>query len=127
MGATVNFTATAATARRAFEAAGELTILCAGREGGFALEDAYAAGRFVEAIVPGKERRTLEVNDAVVAARELVKKFGDDWKKAVRASAHARFLKECGFGDDVAFAAEQDARAVVPGYADHRITVSGRG
>ena len=127
MGAAVNFTAAAAAARRAFEQAGELTILCAGRENGFALEDAYAAGRFVEAIVPGRLRRTLETNDAVTAARELVRKFGDDWLKAVRASAHARFLKERGFGRDVAFAAEQDASEVVPGYADHRITISGRG
>ena len=127
MGAAVNFAAAAAAARRAFEAAGELTILCAGRENGFALEDAYAGGRFVEAIVPGSRRRRLEVNDAVLAARELVRKFGADWKKAVRASAHARFLKECGFGEDVAFATAQDASDVVPGYTDHRITVSGRG
>jgi 2-phosphosulfolactate phosphatase len=127
MGAAVNFSAAAEAARRAFEEAGELTILCGGRENGFALEDAYAAGRFVEAIVPGKVRRKLEANDAVVAARELVRKFGDDWPKAVRASAHARFLKQRGFGEDVAFAAKQDASDIVPGYTDHRITVSGRG
>ena len=64
---------------------------------------------------------------AVLAARELVRKFGADWKKAVRAGAHARFLKERGFGEDVAFATEQDASDVVPGYADHRITIAGRG
>ncbi len=127
MGAAVNFTAAVAAARGAFEQAGELTILCAGREQGFALEDAYAAGRFVEAIVPGKLRRTLEANDAVVAAREMVRKFGDSWQKAVRASAHARFLKTRGFDQDVAFATQQDASDVVPAYADHRITVAGRG
>jgi 2-phosphosulfolactate phosphatase len=124
MGAAVNFSAAAEAARRAFEEAGELTILCGGRENGFALEDAYAAGRFVEAIVPGKLRRTLEANDAVIVARELVRKFGHHWQKAVRASAHARFLKQRGFGADVAFATQQDASDIVPGYTDHRITIA---
>ncbi|MBI4421917.1 MAG: 2-phosphosulfolactate phosphatase, partial [Gemmatimonadetes bacterium] len=123
LGAAVNFSAAAEQARRAFEAAGELTILCAGREKGFALEDAYAAGRFAEAIVPGKLRRRLEVNDAVIAARELVRKFGADWKKAVTASAHARYLRERDFGNDVAFAAQVDTYDLVPMYADRRVTV----
>lgn len=122
IGAAVNFRAAAAQAWRAFEEAGELTILCAGREKGFSLEDAYAAGRFVEAIVPGKLRRGLEVNDAVVAARELVRKFGGDWKKAVSASVHARWLRELNLAQDVAFAAQADFFDLVPVYADRRIT-----
>lgn len=122
IGAAVNFSAAAERARRAFEEAGELTILCAGRDRGFALEDAYAAGRFAEAIVPGKLRRRLEVNDAVIAARELVRKFGADWKKAVTASAHARYLRERAFAKDVAFAAQVDTYDLVPVYADRRIT-----
>jgi 2-phosphosulfolactate phosphatase len=125
--AAVNFSAAATVARRALEQAGELTILCAGREKTFGLEDAYAAGRFVEAIVPGKLRRAVEFNDAVIAARELVRKFGDDWKKAVTASAHARYLKERGFSRDVAFAVEVDTYQVVPVYADRRVTIPERG
>jgi len=127
LGAAVNFRAAAEAAWRAFEDAGELTILCAGQDKGFALEDAYAAGRFVEAIVPGKLRRGLEVNDAVIAARELVRKFGADWKKAVTASAHARYLKQLSFAQDVAFAAQADAYDLVPVYADRRITLPDRG
>lgn len=127
IGAAVNFQAAAQAAWRAFEEAGELAILCAGRERGFALEDAYAAGRFVEAIVPGKLRRTLESNDEVLAARELVKRFGNDWKKAVNASTHARFLKERGFGRDLAFATQQDLFDIVPLYADRHVTIPERG
>lgn len=127
IGAAVNFSAAAAAAWRAFEQAGELTILCAGQDKGFGLEDAYAAGRFVEAIVPGKLRRALEVNDAVIAARELVRKFGNDWKKAVAASAHARYLKERGFASDVAFAVQVDTYPLVPVYADRRVTIPERG
>lgn len=127
VGAAVNFSAAAQAAWRAFEEAGELIILCAGRDKGFALEDAYAAGRFVEAIVPGKLRRGLEVNDAVTAARELVRKFGNDWKRAVTASAHARYLRERNFTRDVAFAAQADTHNLVPVYADRRITLPDRG
>jgi len=127
IGAAVNFGAATEAARRAFEEAGELTILCAGREKGFALEDAYAAGRFVEAIVPGRLRRGLDITDAVIASRELVRKFGTDWKKAVTASAHARYLKERNFAKDVAFAAQADVFSLVPVYADRRITLPDRG
>ncbi len=127
VGAAVNFRAAAQAAWRAFEEAGALTILCAGREKTFGLEDAYAAGRFVEAIVPGRLRRTLEVNDAVIAARELVRKYGNDWKKAVTASAHAQYLKERGFAEDVAFAVQVDTYDLVPVYGDRRVTIPERG
>jgi 2-phosphosulfolactate phosphatase len=127
LGAAVNFRAAAAAARQAFDETGELTILCAGRDKGFALEDAYAAGRFIEAIVPGKLRRSLEVNDAVLAARELVRKFGTDWQKVLSASAHGRYLKRLGFAPDLAFAAQENLLEVVPQYTDRRITAAGRG
>ncbi len=127
LGAAVNFRAAAAAARQASEETGELAILCAGRDKGFALEDAYAAGRFVEAIVPGRLRRSLEVNDAVLAARELVRKFGADWGKVLSASAHGRYLKRLGFAPDLAFAAQESVLEVVPLYTDRRITAAGRG
>jgi 2-phosphosulfolactate phosphatase len=127
IGAAVNFSAAAAAAWRAFEQAGELTILCSGQDRAFALEDAYAAGRFVEAIVPGRLRRAVEVNDAVIAVRELVRRYGNDWKKAATASAHARYLKQHGFAADVAFAVQVDTYPLVPVYADRRVTIPERG
>jgi 2-phosphosulfolactate phosphatase len=127
IGAAVNFSAAAAAAWRAFERAGELTILCSGQDRAFALEDAYAAGRFVEAVVPGKLRRSVEVNDAVIAVRELARRYGNDWKKAVTASAHARYLKQRGFAPDVAFAVQVDTHPLVPVYADRRVTIPERG
>jgi len=126
LGAAVNFAAAVRAARQAFEESGELAILCAGRDKGFALEDAYAAGRFVEAIVPGQMRRSLEDHDAVIAARELVRKFGTDWAKVLRASAHGRTLKRLGYGSDLAFAAQESVLDVIPVYADRRITAAGQ-
>lgn len=125
--AAVNFKAAAAAAWRAFEENGELTILCAGRERMFALEDAYAAGRFAEAIVPGKSRRALELNDAAIAARELVRRYGTKWKVAVAASAAARELKGRGFRADLAAATEPDTYDLVPIYVDRHVIIPGRG
>ncbi len=127
VGAAVNFTAAAQAAARAFEEAGEIIILCAGREKGFALEDAYAAGRFAQAIVPGKLRRRLEINDAAIAARELVRRYGGNWASALNASAAARNLKALGFRGDLKAAAEADRYHVVPILNNRRVTLSERG
>jgi 2-phosphosulfolactate phosphatase len=127
VGAAVNFSAAAQAAARAFEEAGELTILCAGREKQFALEDAYAAGRFAQAIVPGKLWRRLEMNDAAIAARELVRRYGTEWISAVNAGAAARELKSLGFRADLKAAAEVDRYDVVPILSDRRVTLSERG
>ena len=51
VGAVINFSAVAAAAKAAFEEAGELIILCGGRERRFALEDAYVAPQFGSTII----------------------------------------------------------------------------
>jgi len=121
--AATNFSAVVAQARPAAEAAGGVAILCAGRERMFALEDAYAAGRFAQALLPLGGRRTAALNDAAVAALELVRRYGDKWKNAVRASAHARDLIALGFRQDVLAASEVDRHAIVPVYQDRQVTV----
>ena len=45
--AVTNFSAAVVQAKEAFEKSQEIVILCSGRDRMFALEDAYAAGRFV--------------------------------------------------------------------------------
>lgn len=123
IGAVTNFRAAVERARRAFEDAGEIVILCSGREKAFALEDAYAAGRFAQALVPGRQRRSAGLNDAAIAALELVRRYGDKWKRAISASAAARDLKARGFRADVAAATETDVQAIVPEYAGKLITI----
>lgn len=118
-----NFSAVAAAARAAFEQSGDAVILCAGREKQFALEDAYAAGRFAQALIPGRQRRSAKLNDAAIAALELVRRYGDKWKNAVAASAAARELKQKGFKADVAAATEVDKYDIVPVYAGRLVTL----
>lgn len=121
-----NFSAVVERARTAFEETGEVVILCAGREKQFALEDAYAAGRFAQALIPGRQRRSAELNDAAIGALELVRRYGDKWKNAVAASTAARELKRKGFKADVLAATEADKYDIVPVYANRLVTVDRR-
>jgi 2-phosphosulfolactate phosphatase len=123
VGAVTNFTAAAERAKEAFAEHGEIVILCSGRERAFALEDAYVAGRFTQALVPSKVRRKAEFNDAALAALELTRRFGDKWKTAVTASAAAKALKGAGYKADVAAATEVDTQTIVPEYSGRLVTL----
>ncbi len=107
----------------AFEAGGEIVILCSGREQRFALEDAYVAGRLVRALAADGPRRQAGLDDAAIAAVQLVRRYGDRWKRAVQASAAARRLRQLGYQEDVATATEMDAHPIVPIYSARRVTV----
>jgi len=121
--AAVNFSAVVERARSLVAAHGEISILCAGRERGFALEDAYAAGRFAHALLPPGGRRKVDLNDAGVAALELIKRYGDRWKRAVSASAAARDLVAKGYREDVLVATETDRYNLVPVYVERQVVL----
>ena len=124
VGAITNFSAMVVRARTAFEERGEIVILCSGRERRFALEDAYVAGRFVRALAPEAGLREAALDDAGIAALQLVQRYGDRWKRAVQASAAARLLTQLGYQEDVAVATEMDTHSIVPVYAERRVTAS---
>ena len=128
VGAVTNFSAAVGAARAAAEEHDELAIICSGKERLFALEDAYVAGRFVQAALAGKSRarRAHRLNDAAVAAIELVRRYGTDWRKPIAASAAARDLFALKFKADVAAASEMDRYDIVPIYKDKRITLAKR-
>jgi 2-phosphosulfolactate phosphatase len=126
VGAATNFEAVATRARELFAERGELVVLCAGRQRMFALEDAYAAGRFAQAVIPQGQRRSVELNDAGLVALEIIKRYGDKWKRAVAASAAARDLNAIGLKQDVLAATECDGYDIVPLYSGHRVTLAPR-
>jgi 2-phosphosulfolactate phosphatase len=119
VGGAINFSAVAERAREIFTTKGDLVIVCAGREGRFALEDAYTAGRIVKAVKKGI--RKIDLNDAATVALGLTTEY-TTWSAAFEASDAARQLEDAELGDDVAFCAKADRCAVVPTYADRRIT-----
>jgi len=94
-----------------------------GRDGGFALEDAYCAGRLAAAALDSrKPRRGL--NDAAIASLDLVRRYGDRWERPLSYSRAGRDLIRLGFRDDVLDAARLDAYPVLPHFHERRVTLA---
>ena len=123
LGSAANFTVLGARLRALFETRGELLIVCSGREGSFALDDAYCAGRLVEATLGGR-RKWRGLNDAAIAALDLVRRYGDRWERPLTTSASGQALKKIDHGDDVLHCAVPDTAPVLPLYAERRVRLA---
>ncbi len=119
----VNFSAVLALMKVAASSNTDIAIICAGEEGGFTLEDAACAGRYVRAIP--KRADAIVANDAAAASVLIEKKYGDNIAKVFKESTHGQALQSAGFGDDLAAAAEVDSYPVVPIWQDRQITKLG--
>src|SRR5260221_505133 len=117
----VNFPALAERARALFTERSDLAIVCAGRDKQFALEDAYTAGRLIKAVKKGVPPKKLQLNDAAQVSLALTVRY-KNWRDALEKCDAARQLAEVDLAADVAFSAKADRFAVVPVYADRRIT-----
>ena len=119
----VNYSAVAAMIRAAARGAADVSIVCAGRDRQFALEDAACAGRFSRAVT--KRLANVRLNDAAQACCLLDKRYGDRLDRLLEDSEHGRALAEAGYGDDLAVCASVDAHPVIPIFQDRQITKLG--
>lgn len=108
----------AAAARAAAEAALQsgldLTVVCAGREGRFSLDDAYAAGGIVDAVAEHLAGRVAYAStDAVLAARSLYHTWSDPLE-VFRQTAGGRNVVAIGLEEDLRYCAVRDASDAVP-------------
>ena len=94
-----------AVASAASERGEDVAILCAGYKGGFALDDAYCAGRLVQ-LLDG------ERSDAAVAAAVIA----DAYPSAL-AGLNARTYGPPGLEEDIAFCARESMLEAVPRFA----------
>jgi len=99
VGSLLNLSAVAAAARRE---AGDVAIVCSGFKGSFALDDAYCAGRLVEAL-------DGERADSAVAAATIAAAWPDP-----HAGLNARTYGPPGLEEDIAYCAQVDLLDVVP-------------
>lgn len=116
----VNFSAVLAMLRAAARANADITIVCAGNEGNFSLEDSACAGRYVRAIP--KRLASVVLNDAAAASALIDRKYGDNVAKIFEESSHGQALAAAGFADDLAVAASVDSFPVVPIFQERQIT-----
>jgi 2-phosphosulfolactate phosphatase len=119
----VNFTAALALLRAALRGGADVTIVCAGRERQFSLEDAACAGRYARHAVRGLNG--VELNDAAQAAMMIDAHYGDRLDQLFAESEHGQALADAGFADDLAVCAAIDSFSVVPIYSDRQITKLG--
>lgn len=102
------------------EGDGAAALVCAGREGRFALEDAVCAGSLIEAL--DGAGKTVMLNDAAEASLRLAR-GKRSVQQVLEATAAGRRLSEIGRAEDLAFCSRRDLRAVVPRLRDRKITV----
>ncbi len=97
------------------------TVVCAGREGRFALEDAVCAGAIVEGVaaLTGEP----DMNDGALAARGLAARHMDELPLMLERTAAGRHLVEVGRGADLEFCARVDRTGVIPRFRDRKITL----
>ena len=120
--AAANLSSAAERGHDALEANEPVLIVCAGRNGAFAMDDAYCAGRLAAALLGGtKPRKGL--NDAALASLALVRRYGNDWERPLRSSRSGRELLRLGFAEDVRDAARLDAYPVSLQFHERRVTV----
>lgn len=116
----VNLTVVSAMLRTAARSDTDISIVCAGTEGHFSLEDAACAGRYVRAIT--NRTPSVVTNDAAQACALIDRKYGDNISKIFKDSSHGKALEEAGFGDDLVACAAVDSHPVVPIYQERQIT-----
>ena len=97
-----------AVVRAATERGEDVAVICAGYKGAFAFDDAYCAGRFVQAL---EGERT----DAAIAAALLADAFPNALD-----GLNARTYGPPGLEDDLVFCARESVLDAVPRYAGRR-------
>ena len=99
LGALLNIDAVVAAAREPGE---DVTVVCAGYQGAFAIDDAYTAGRIV-ALLEG------EPTDAAVAATAIAHAYPTAWE-----GVNARTYGPPGLEDDLRWCTQENTLTVVP-------------
>jgi 2-phosphosulfolactate phosphatase len=99
LGSLLNLGAVASAMRQTGE---DVTIVCAGFQGAFAIDDAYCAGRTVELV-------DAERTDAAVAAATIARAFPNAWE-----GVNARTYGPPGLEDDLRWCTQENTLDVVP-------------
>jgi 2-phosphosulfolactate phosphatase len=95
-----------------------LTVVCAGKQGRFAMEDAVCAGMLVDRLA---EDNNLDLSDGAEAARALYKLNRQSIAKLLRECEHGRYLSSLGFEGDLDVCGKIDSLKILPIVKEGRI------
>jgi 2-phosphosulfolactate phosphatase len=99
LGCLLNLDAVVAAAREPGE---DVTVVCAGYQGAFAIDDAYTAGRIVALL-------DADPTDAAVAAATIARGYPNAWE-----GVNARTYGPPGLEDDLRWCTQENTLTVVP-------------
>ncbi|MDU4960585.1 MAG: 2-phosphosulfolactate phosphatase [Sporomusaceae bacterium] len=114
-----SFVNAAAVCRLLRECGRNTVLVCAGRKGEFALEDALCAGLLADRLAD-----SAVLSDAAQFARAAYRKFAPDLLPSVAASRHARYLSRIGLAEDVGWCLQSDCIDIVPRFRDGVVAVA---
>ncbi|MFN3821392.1 MAG: 2-phosphosulfolactate phosphatase [bacterium] len=97
-----------------------LAVVCAGRDGRFALEDAVCGGVLIKEIENALTDQ-LYLNDAARAARLLAKEYGGDLYELLRMCDYGQYLITIGMEQDLNICASLGVLPVVPVMSDLKL------
>lgn len=100
-----------------------VTILCAGQEDRFSLDDALCAGHLIRRILDARDDEP-EFNDASRAARALAQ-ARKPTRRFLSLAAGGRAVIDIGLADDLAICADVDRHDIVGHMSDQTITRAG--
>lgn len=95
----------------------DVSLICAGRHGGFSFEDTACAGAIIEALKPDY------LTDSARMAHIIYKRGASKPEMLVAASEHAEYLESIGFGADIEFCARMNWTETIPVFQDSRLVV----
>ena len=103
----------------------DVAILCAGKNGYFALEDAVCGGMIIEKIVNSSSTQ-LQLNDGAVASQILYRHYAHHIGEMLLRSSHGKRLLEIGQEKDIASCGSIDSAATVPLLRGNELISSGK-
>lgn len=99
-----------------------VAMLCSGREGRFAFEDALYAGVLLRALHTQKPG-SFRLNDAALAATALERRYRRQLLAAVSHTSAARQIVDAGLTDDIVYCLTENRHSVVPVLSGRQVTL----
>ena len=96
---------------------GDVILVCAGREGGFSLEDSVCAGMLINSL-RGVSLHPSREMDSNITAQVLYEKFGSNILKMLQKCYHGRYLESIGLREDLEFCSQTNLFSIVPVFKD---------
>ncbi len=96
-----------------------VAVVCSGRMGRMALEDAVCGGMLIDLLEgEGLVDMPEGANDAAAASRDLYLKHAGSLAEMVEGCSHGRYLASIGFGPDLRVCSRVDSVPVLPAVTD---------